>query len=92
MAPSSALHPAAFDTSDLRTASDNDALPYAERHVTLLRIAASGTVTQAKRITEKRKMLAALRDGDLLLAAWTGNYSTDIFVVDNVDLARDYLA
>ena len=50
-----------------------------------------GDVTQAKGITEKRAMLVDLRTDDLLLAAWTGSYSTDIFVLDDIVAARDAL-
>jgi hypothetical protein len=59
--------------------------------VTFLRVSGEGDVTQAKGITEKRAMLAELGTDDLLLAAWTGNYSTDIFVLDNVVAVRDAL-
>jgi hypothetical protein len=34
-------------------------------------------------------MLADLQSDDLLLAAWTGNYSTDIFVLDDRAAIRD---
>jgi hypothetical protein len=75
----------------LRQASAQDRFPYRERHVTFLRLAVDGNVTQAKGITEKRAMLADLHSDDLLLAAWTGNYSTDIFVLDDSAAVRDAL-
>jgi hypothetical protein len=54
-------------------------------------VSGEGDVTQAKGITEKRAMLAEPGTDDLLLAAWTGNYSTDIFVLDDVVAVRDAL-
>jgi hypothetical protein len=36
-------------------------------------------------------MLADLHSDDLLLAAWTGNYSTDIFVLDDSAAVQDPL-
>lgn len=72
-----------FHADSLRHASGQERFPYRERHVTFLRVSSDGTVTQAKAIGEKRTMLAELHPDDLLLAAWTGNYSTDIFVLDD---------
>jgi hypothetical protein len=59
--------------------------------VTFLRVSADGDVSQAKGITEKRAMLADLQSDDLLRAAWTGNYSTDIFALDDRAAVRDAL-
>lgn len=59
--------------------------------MTFLRVSADGDVAQAKGITEKRAMLADLQSDDLLLAVWTGNYSTDIFVLDDRAAVRDAL-
>jgi len=56
--------------------------------VTLVRVAADGVVTQAKSDAEKRAMLGAADDRDLLLAAWPGEWSQDIFVVDDLKSAR----
>jgi hypothetical protein len=34
-------------------------------------------------------MLRESSQADLLLAAWTGNYTTDIFNIDDVEAARE---
>jgi hypothetical protein len=77
-----------FRADSLRQASARERFPYQERHVTFLRLSRDGHVTQAKGIAEKRAMLSELDTGNLLLAAWTGNYSTDIFVVDDLAAVR----
>jgi len=59
--------------------------------VTFLRLSSEGEVTQAKGIVDKRAMLSELHTDDLLLAAWTGNYSTDIFVLEDVAAVRSSL-
>jgi hypothetical protein len=80
-----------FHANSLRKASAADGFPYRQRHVTFLRIGEDGQVTQAKHVQGKQLMLCDLSAGDLLLAAWTGSYTTDIFVVDDVVAARDAL-
>ena len=80
-----------FRADSLRHASGQERFPYRERHVTFLRVASDGNVTQAKGIGEKRAMLADLQRQDLLLAAWTGNYSTDIFVLDDREAVQSAL-
>lgn len=72
-----------FDGSALRQASDAPHLPFRARHVTLVRIQPDGVISQAKGVEEKRAMLKALDDADCILAAWTGQYSTDVFFVDD---------
>ncbi|MGP4019131.1 hypothetical protein [Saccharopolyspora sp. 5N708] len=45
-------------------------------------------MAQAKTDAEKRAMLGGADDGDLLLVAWPGEWSQDVFVVDDVSAAR----
>jgi hypothetical protein len=60
--------------------------------VTFIHVAAStGLVTQAQGITEKRAMLDAGTDDDLLLVAWPGQWRQDIFAVDDREAAREGL-
>jgi hypothetical protein len=77
-----------FDSRALRTTSSAESFPWLARLVTLVRVAADGMVTQAKSDAEKRAMLGTAEDGDLLLAAWPGEWSQDIFVVDDLKAAR----
>lgn len=46
------------------------------------------TAAAASRVGDKRQLLAGARPDDLILAAWPGQYSQDVFVVDNMDAAR----
>jgi uncharacterized membrane protein len=79
---------AAFDTSSLRNASSMSRLPWLGRSVTLLCVDATGVVQQAKTDSEKRSLLAAATSGDLALVAWPGQWSQDIYVVDDPRAAR----
>lgn len=79
-----------FDTRHLRRTSDSaDIFPWRARDVTFIHVAASsGLVTQAQGITEKRAMLDAATEDDLLLVAWPGQWRQDIFVIDDRDIAQ----
>ncbi len=55
----------------------------APKDVTFVCVTAGGLVTQAQTIGDKRAMLEAADDGDLLLAAWPGQWRQDIFVIDD---------
>ncbi|GAA0436041.1 hypothetical protein [Streptomyces luteireticuli] len=77
-----------FDASSLRRTSDVEGFPWRGQTVTLLRIDAKGIVSQATRITEKRRMLADAGPKDLILAAWPGQWSQDVFVVDDIKVAQ----
>jgi hypothetical protein len=79
---------AAFDTSDLRSASSATRLPWLGRSVTLLRIDTTGVVQQAKTDSEKRSLLATATSKDLVLVAWPSQWSQDIYVVDDLRAAR----
>jgi hypothetical protein len=82
-----------FDTSQLRRTSDSaDVFPWRARDVTFIRVdASSGLVTQAQGITEKRAMLDAAIEDDLLLVAWPGQWDQDIFVIDDRETAQQGL-
>ncbi|WP_199746699.1 MULTISPECIES: hypothetical protein [unclassified Amycolatopsis] len=77
----------AFDAR-LRPTSSAESLPWLARTVTLLRVGADGVVTQAKTDADKRAMLGAAEDRDLLVVAWPGEWSQDLFVVDDLAAAR----
>jgi hypothetical protein len=77
-----------FDSQALRATSSNEPFPWLVRLVTLVRITADGVVTQAKSDAEKRAMLGTADERDLLLAAWPGEWSQDVFVVDDLKAAR----
>jgi hypothetical protein len=79
---------AAFDTSSLRNASGAGRLPWLGRSVTLLRVDSTGVVRQAKTDSEKRALLESATSKDLVLVAWPGQWSQDIYVVDDLRAAR----
>lgn len=76
-----------LDTGQLRRASSvGDNFPYAAGRVTFILIK-DGIITQAKTRSQKRNVLQeAITDG-VLLAAWPGEWSQDVFVVDDLDAA-----
>jgi hypothetical protein len=63
-------------------------LPWLGRSVTLLRVDATGVVEQAKSDSEKRALLASSTGKDLVLVAWPGQWSQEIYVVDDLRAAR----
>jgi hypothetical protein len=83
---------AAFTTTGLRTASSSTRLPWHGRTVTLICVGADGVVTQAKTVAEKRALLDRATGKDLVLVAWPGQWSQDIYVVDDRKAARAALA
>jgi hypothetical protein len=77
-----------FDGRALRATSVAESFPWLDRCVTLVRVTPDGVVMQAKSDGEKRAMLGNADDDDLLLAAWPGEWSQDVFVVDDLKGAR----
>ena len=78
-----------FETSSLRrTSESDDVLPWRAGDVTFICVTATGTVTQAKRIEEKRAILDAVGPDDCLLVAWPGQWRQDIFVIDDREGAQ----
>lgn len=69
-----------------------DGFPWRGQTITLIRIDAEGVVTQATRLTEKRTMLGQARPKDLILAAWPGQWSQDVRLVDDLKVAREELS
>lgn len=73
----------------LRKTSDTEAFPYAGALVTFIRISpVYRGIWQAKTVEAKLQMLEAKLASDILLAAWPGRFSQDIFELDDPDRAR----
>lgn len=70
--------------------SETDRVPCGERGVTFIHISADGTIRADKTVIGKRQILDSFRKGDLLLAAWTGQWSTDIFELDAKVVAKQF--
>ena len=79
---------ASFNTSNLRSVSGAARLPWLGRSVTLLCVDTTGVVYQAKTDSEKRSLLASATSKDLVLVGWPGQWSQDIYVVDDLRAAR----
>ncbi|MGH3857992.1 hypothetical protein [Actinokineospora sp.] len=79
---------AAYTTLGLRAASTSTRLPWQARTVTLICVGADGVVAQAKTVPEKRDLLDMARRTDLVLVAWPGQWSQDIYLVDDREAAR----
>lgn len=77
-----------YNISSLRRTSQNGDLPWLDRLVTLVRVSADGEVTQATSDRDKREMIGSSGDQDLVLVAWPGQWSQDVFVVDDLSHAR----
>jgi hypothetical protein len=57
-------------------------VPVRSPKVTRIHIKKSGTIRADHTVSGKYKILEDFAKGDLLLAAWTGQYRTDIFNLD----------
>lgn len=77
-----------FDGKALRPTSAVQSFPWLAKLVTLVRVTPDGVVSQAKSDAEKRAMLGEADEQDLVLAAWPGEWSQDVFVVDDLKGAR----
>jgi predicted GTPase len=58
------------------------------RSVTLVCVDTAGVVHQAKTDSEKRALLDCATSKDLVLVAWPGQWSQEIYVVDDLRAAR----
>jgi hypothetical protein len=75
-----------MDVSTIRKASEQNHFPYLGSTVTFIRISvADNVIRQAKTKAEKRAMITSAKESDILLAAWPGQWSQDIFVLDDRD-------
>jgi len=77
-----------FDGKALRPTSEVPSFPWLVKLVTLIRVTPDGVITQAKSDAEKRTMLGEADEQDLVLAAWPGEWSQDVFLVDDLKGAR----
>ncbi len=73
-----------MDVSTLRKASEQEHFPYIAGNVTFIRVSVTeNVIQQAKTKAQKRAMVASAKENDILLATWPGQWSQDIFVLDN---------
>jgi hypothetical protein len=68
-------------------------MPYRDRSVTLISVDKQGQLTWTTYLDPKRRAVESARSGEsTLYAAWTGQYATHIFLVDDLDIASAALA
>jgi hypothetical protein len=73
-----------MDVSTLRKASQQEHFPYLASTVTFIGVSVTDhVIEQAKTKAQKRAMVASTKESDILLAAWPGQWSQDIFVLDD---------
>ena len=73
-----------MDVSTLRKASQQEHFPYLANTVTFIRVSVTDhVIQQAKTKVQKRARVASAKESDILLAAWPGQWSQDIFVLDD---------
>lgn len=79
---------------NFRKTSKQEFFPWSSSRVPFIFIdGTTGDVTSGKTITEKMGMLLkhSAKRGDILLAAWPGQWSTDVFEVDKPEEALNNL-
>ena len=73
-----------MDVSTLRKASKQEHFPYLANTVTFIRVSiVDNSIQQAKTKAQKRAMVLSAKESDILLAAWPGQWSQDIFHLDD---------
>ncbi len=82
-----------WDTANLRKTSDADNFPWRWQSAPLIKVSRKQrTISYAKNLGAKRELLETADRGDVILAAWPGEYSQDVFVVDDKLAALDALS
>jgi hypothetical protein len=77
-----------FDVK-LRKASEQEWFPYKGRLVTFIKIdLENGMISQANTEKQKKEMLFEVTDDDIVLAAWPGQWSQDVFLLDTIEQAK----
>jgi hypothetical protein len=61
------------------------------KNVTLVRIGAGGSISQAQLLADKRSMVSQAEEGDCLLLVRRGRHQPDVIWVDNVAVACEAL-
>lgn len=63
-------------------------LPFWERRVTLIVFTKAGFIGASKSVSGKKEMIKNMETSDTFCCAWTGHYSTDIFLLTKKDLMK----
>jgi hypothetical protein len=61
------------------------------KNVTLVRIGAGGSISQAQLLADKRSMVSQAEEGDCFLLVRRGRHQPDVLWVDNVAVACEAL-
>jgi len=74
-----------------RMASKGTYFPYSDRTIPFIMIAANKSVTTAQTTKQKLQMLYGCGIGSIILAVWPGQWTSDVFQIDDLDEAKDVL-
>jgi hypothetical protein len=80
-----------YDASALRKTSETKDPRWRGQNVALIRLASDGSVTQARRLEEKRSAVRDADDRDCFLLVRCGLHQPDVLWVDNLGDAREAL-
>lgn len=78
-------------TGHFRHTSHTDNFPYTWKTVPFICIRADGCISMAQELSSKSKMLTSKGENDVILAVWPGQWRSDVFVVDDTNLAMKAL-
>jgi hypothetical protein len=80
-----------YDASALPKTSDTRDPRWRAQNVMLIRLAYDGSVTQARRLEEKRSVVGDADDRDCFLLVRRGQHQPDVLWVDDLGEAREAL-
>jgi hypothetical protein len=80
-----------YDASALRKTIETRDPAWRSQNVTLVRIGAGGSISQAQLLADKRSMVSQAEDGDCFLLVRRGRHQPDVLWVDNVAVAWEAL-
>ena len=74
-----------------RQASVAEYFPYRAKTVPFIMITKHGTAETAQHPKDKLCMVLAKEEGDVILAVWPGQWRSDVFEIDDLELAKKEL-
>lgn len=74
----------ALQAGGFQLASLEPEFPYGEPTTPFLLVTPGGNLYLAQTITDKRRLLARWRDGDVLLAVWPRQRRSEVFIIDDL--------
>lgn len=78
------FHPTA---GSLRKASDASSFPYTWKTAPFIYVSTDGRINTAQSPADKMSMLQEKEPNDIILSVWPGDWRSDVFEIDDIDLA-----